>query len=334
MATSFPTSLDSYTRPTASDTMATTNVDGLTVVDNLYDSVEALEAKVGVNSSAVDTSLDYLVKNASSSNPGHRHTLSHGASDVTASAAELNKLDGATVTTSEINILDGVTSNATEINYLDGITLGTATASKVLSLDSNKDIDGLGTINFDNDEAITFDDSGGTARDALSLTSSDVLEVGDGANMEVGLNIMSKCLLILSAAQTISNSTFTKIQFDTEIFDGGGDYDTTNHRFTAPVTGYYRIDMSLRYVNGDVGDEKATLVQPYVNGSAYPTNGDMTGYDIVSGANSLANPRVSGLVYAEAGQYIECYTWHNAGANADVDGQTYGTYMSIYLHSI
>lgn len=48
-------------------------------------------------------------------------------SDVTATAAELNKLDGATVTTAEINILDGVTATAPEINKIDADTAATAT---------------------------------------------------------------------------------------------------------------------------------------------------------------------------------------------------------------
>ena len=41
---------------------------------------------------------------------------------VTSTAAELNILDGVTATAAELNILDGVTSTATEINLLDGIT--------------------------------------------------------------------------------------------------------------------------------------------------------------------------------------------------------------------
>lgn len=45
---------------------------------------------------------------------------------VTASAAELNILDGATVTTAEVNILDGVTATTSEINILDGVTATTA----------------------------------------------------------------------------------------------------------------------------------------------------------------------------------------------------------------
>ena len=38
--------------------------------------LNALEAKVGVDDSAVVTSLDYLLKNAASVDPGHKHTTS------------------------------------------------------------------------------------------------------------------------------------------------------------------------------------------------------------------------------------------------------------------
>ena len=45
---------------------------------------------------------------------------------VTATTAELNIMDGVTATTAEINILDGVTSTAAELNILDGVTSSTA----------------------------------------------------------------------------------------------------------------------------------------------------------------------------------------------------------------
>ena len=71
MATNFPTSLDSYT--TKVD-----NVDDVNAADinNPQSAIEALEAKVGVSSSAVSTSHDYkisklevVVNNASSAAP-------------------------------------------------------------------------------------------------------------------------------------------------------------------------------------------------------------------------------------------------------------------------
>ena len=76
----FPTSLNSF-------------VSGNTIPSSW---ANALETKIGIDNSLVITSLDYLVKNTSSSNPGHKHTLANGATDVTASAAELNYVVGVT----------------------------------------------------------------------------------------------------------------------------------------------------------------------------------------------------------------------------------------------
>ena len=45
---------------------------------------------------------------------------------ISATASELNIMDGVTSTTAELNILDGVTSTAAELNILDGVTSTTA----------------------------------------------------------------------------------------------------------------------------------------------------------------------------------------------------------------
>ena len=60
---------------------------------------------------------------------------------VTSTAAELNILDGVTSTAAELNILDGVTSTAAELNYSDtGAAVGSVVASKVVTVDANKDV--------------------------------------------------------------------------------------------------------------------------------------------------------------------------------------------------
>ena len=74
MAINYPTSLDDFTNPLDTDLMAV--VSHGQQHRNINDAVEALEAKVGVNSSGVTTSLDYLLKHSSSVDPGHHHTLS------------------------------------------------------------------------------------------------------------------------------------------------------------------------------------------------------------------------------------------------------------------
>ena len=59
MATSFPSGLDALTNPTSSDGLNSPDHAGQHSDAN--DAIEALQAKVGINSSAVTTSLDYKV---------------------------------------------------------------------------------------------------------------------------------------------------------------------------------------------------------------------------------------------------------------------------------
>jgi hypothetical protein len=70
MATNFPASLDTFTNPTATSDTAT--IDHAGQHANANDSIAALQARVGITSSAVTSSHDYLIKSAV--NPGHTHT--------------------------------------------------------------------------------------------------------------------------------------------------------------------------------------------------------------------------------------------------------------------
>ena len=59
MAINFPTSLDTLTNPTATDTLDSPPHD--TQHSDANDAIEALQAKVGIDSSAVTTSHDYKI---------------------------------------------------------------------------------------------------------------------------------------------------------------------------------------------------------------------------------------------------------------------------------
>jgi len=124
----FPNSLDTFVNPTP--TSPSNNPSLSSQQSDQNDAIEALEVKVGIDGSADTDSLDYKLTNASSSNPGHKHTLANGATDVTASAAEVNTLDGFTGTYADLNYAKdlratGVTS--TEFDALDGINDGWTT---------------------------------------------------------------------------------------------------------------------------------------------------------------------------------------------------------------
>jgi hypothetical protein len=80
MATSFPTGLDSFSDPIAT-TPITNNTDPTlnhaTQHTNENDAINAIEVKLGVDGSAVTTTIDYKLKSTSSVNPGHVHTVAN-----------------------------------------------------------------------------------------------------------------------------------------------------------------------------------------------------------------------------------------------------------------
>lgn len=61
MASNFPSSLDTFTNPSSTDAMDSVSVPHATQHSDLNDAVEALQAKVGADSSAVTSSHDYKI---------------------------------------------------------------------------------------------------------------------------------------------------------------------------------------------------------------------------------------------------------------------------------
>ena len=116
-----------------------------------------------------------------------------GSTAVSSTAAELNILDGVTSTTAELNILDGVTSTTAELNILDGVTatatelnysdtdaaVGTVVASKVVTVDANKDASSFRNVTLTGAlTAASLDISGGI--DVEGTTNLDAVDI-DGA---------------------------------------------------------------------------------------------------------------------------------------------------------
>ena len=81
-----------------------------------------------------------------------------------------------TATATEINTLDGITSTATELNLLDGSTVGTVVAGKAVVVDSNKDISGGRNITITGTlTAPTLDISGNIDIDGVAnLDNTDI----------------------------------------------------------------------------------------------------------------------------------------------------------------
>ena len=106
--------------------------------------------------------------------------INFNGTSISATAAELNILDGVTSTAAELNILDGVTATAAELNYSDtGSSVGTVVASKVVTVDSNKDVASFRNITLTGElDAGSLDISGDA--DIDGTTNLDAVDI-DGA---------------------------------------------------------------------------------------------------------------------------------------------------------
>lgn len=136
------------------------------LIDTNVDAIDALEVIAASKANA----SDLTTHTGNKSNP---HNVTLDQLGVTATAAELNILDGVTATAAEINKLDGVTATTAELNYVAGVTSNIQT-----QLDSKQ-----GTITG---AATTITDSNLTASRALISNSSGKVAVSSVTSTELG----------------------------------------------------------------------------------------------------------------------------------------------------
>ena len=170
-------------------------------------------------------------------------TFEIGGTQVTATASELNILDGVTATASELNILDGVTSTTAELNILDGVT---ATATEINKLDGftgaaadlnyAKDLKATGvtTTEFDKLDGLTASTGELNKLDGVTATTAE-LNIVDGLTATTTeLNIMDGVTVNTATINDIPNRA--KFYTHTETSHPGGELIIagTTHGLTFP----------------------------------------------------------------------------------------------------
>ena len=122
-----------------------------------------------------------------------------------------------TATAAELNILDGVTSTAAELNLVDGSTAGTVVASKAVVVDSNKDIASFRNVTLTGElDAATLDLSGTADIDGdLDVDGTTNLD-----NTDIDGSLTVDGALDLNATTFFLNAT-DDIDIDTSDTTGG-----------------------------------------------------------------------------------------------------------------
>ena len=257
---------------------------------------------------------------------------------VTSTAAELNILDGVTSTTAELNILDGVTSTAAEINLLDGVTatttelnyndtgasVGTVVASKVVTVDANKDVASFRNITLTGElDAGSLDISGdadidGTLEtDALSINGTAVTSTAAELNILDGKAFLDEDNMASNSATGIASQQSIKAYVDSQVTaqdldfqaDSGGalsiDLDSETLTFTGgtgidtsgsgnAVT--FAIDSTVTTLTGSQTLTNKTLTAPTLTGTAVVASLDISGDIDVDGTTNLDVVDIDGAV--------------------------------------
>ena len=147
---------------------------------------------------------------------------------ISATAAELNIMDGVTATASELNILDGVTSTATELNIVDGNTSATSTtladADRVVVNDNGTMVQ-VALTDFE-----TYFES---ALDTLSNVTT-VGTLGSGAissgfgNIDIGSSNLTATGTISLGATSFNDQNITNVgSIQLDSIAGDGDTNTS-----------------------------------------------------------------------------------------------------------
>jgi len=127
-------------------------------------------------------------------------------------------------------------------------------------------------------------------------------------------------------AQTVATGTNTRVNFDSEDYDLGSNFDTSAYKFTAPVNGIYHFDTRILWDNdtdltaGDWTAEERHDVWFVKNADGTtPSSSNRVAADIniVSGAlsDSILMNNLSADLKLDAGDYITVAVWQNSGTN-------------------
>lgn len=124
-----------------------------------------------------------------------------------------------------------------------------------------------------------------------------------------------------SAATSIPNSTFTKVNFATEEFDFSSNFASST--FTAPYDGVYHISSSVLLITSSTSARMIATV--YVNGAERVRGADY-GTNSADGAGHVSAP-----VMLTAGDTVEIYLFQVSGGSRNTQTGSAFTYFSGYL---
>ena len=287
MAINFPVSIDELTNPSAAggDTLLSVPHDAQHGTAN--DILEALEAKVGIDGSAVATSHDYLLAGLETDKANIDQTMYIGTT-----ALALNRgsaaltLAGITLTTPNLGTPSAGTLTNCTFPTLNQNTTGTAA-----NLSGTPDL-GIGTLGCGD------------------ITSTGQITAANQSGCNIGRG---------TSAQVIQHNKLITVYFNAENWDTQSEFDTSSVLGTADATEANKLhDADGGFSAGDVGKTVwNTTDNTYTTVSAYVDSGELTLTDDIMADTETYQLYFSRFTAKTAGKYLVTsrLTFTDIGAN-------------------
>ena len=132
---------------------------------------------------------------------------------------------------------------------------------------------------------------------------------------------------LATADQSVGTGAWTRIDLNAETYDDGGDFDhTVNHRYVAPVDGYYLCCGAIRWQATDGSRFSAGID---INGTIHCFGQLSPGAD-----NDLNITAGADVIKLAVGDTVELHGHQDSGVNKLVRAGSANTYLSVHLISV
>jgi len=310
----YPTTIDSLNDPAGSNYLNSPSHSELHTAENT--AIEALQAKLGVDDSAVATSIDYFLKHASGRFRAHVHD--GGADDAA-------KLDW------DNCFSDAVHSHASNA---EGGTLDVDNCFSDFVHTHASDGEG-GTIPEANIvfNAAGHDHSGTTAGNLIPTAGIEdsavaTAKIAAGAVTAPKIDINLGARAYLSADQdNLVFGAWTKVLLDTENYDLGSNF--ASNKFTVPTggDGTYIVMGSVTFEGTELVADRSYASGIYVNGAQVKQEQSI--FATPSTVRDFSVP-IMDILRLSATDYVELYAMSYSGGNlTDIQSGTTLTFMAI-----
>ena len=168
----------------------------------------------------------------------------------------------------------------------------------------------------------------GDASDVITIPSGATIQNSGTATGFADSEISFK--ITQNSNQSISNATTTTVVFDstTNGFNQGSNFNTSNYKFTAPLSGRYFFHSSVLIEYGNATSEYGNLTFK-INGS----DRQAAVRQVVGGAVSLgSNLQLSSIINLSANDTVETQIYHTQGNTQAIDsGEDFTFFMGFKL---